>query len=60
MKDVERWLGTDKWKSDKKFILIRLPYVRRMMDDGRWKMDDGGCHTDLTDNTDKLIDCKCQ
>ena len=41
MKDVERWLGTDKWKSDKKFILIRLPYVRWMMDDGRWKKDDG-------------------
>ena len=30
------------------------------MEDGRWKMDDGECHTDLTDNTDKLIDCKCQ
>ena len=26
-----------------------------MMDEGRWKMDDGGCHTDLTDNSDKLF-----
>ena len=29
--------------------------VRRKMDDGRGKMDDGGCHTDLTDNSDKLF-----
>ena len=29
--------------------------VRRKMDDGRWMKDDGRCHTDLTDNSDKLF-----